>query len=161
MKKFGLRLTGRQKCFFLFFAFSLYPNFRWLLSKSHNGFWGFLVISTTSQIFLIYTFLTTKRRSFYYFYDICTDMHFFSLFFLNERKNKNSLLMMYLKCTIVHYANLNSSSKHKSFLSYGSLNMLFLFSRFLIYVYFNEAFVKKFMKQLSFFNINFQNSFKM
>ena len=32
--------------------------------KSYSGFWGFLVISTTSQIFLIYTFLTMKRQPF-------------------------------------------------------------------------------------------------
>ena len=32
--------------------------------------------------------------------------------------------------------------------------------QFLIYVYFNDAFVKNFMKKLSFFNANFQNSFQ-
>ena len=32
--------------------------------------------------------------------------------------------------------------------------------RFLIYVYFNEAFVKNLMKKLSFFNTKFQNSFQ-
>ena len=69
--------------------------------------------------------------------------------------------MIHLKCTFVHYSNLNSSSINKPFLNYGPLNMLFLFFfRFLIYVYFNEAFVKKVMKQLSFFNANFQNSFR-
>ena len=38
--------------------------------------------------------------------------------------------------------------------------MLFRFFRFLIYVYFNETFVKKLMKKLSFFNTIFQNSFE-
>ena len=33
VKKFGLQLTGRQERYFLFFSFSLYPNFKWLLSK--------------------------------------------------------------------------------------------------------------------------------
>ena len=94
------------------------------------------------------------------FFEICTDMHFVSLFFLNERNITTSLLMIHLKCTVVHYANLNSSSKNKAFLNYGSLNMLFRFFRFLIYVYFNETFVKKLMKQLSSFNTNFQNSFE-
>ena len=32
--------------------------------KSYNGFWVFLGSSNTSQIFLIYTFLTKKRRVF-------------------------------------------------------------------------------------------------
>ena len=39
------------------------------------------------------------------------------------------------------------------------LNMLFSFLRLFRYVYINEAFVKNFMKKLSFFNTNFQNSF--
>ena len=53
---------------------------------------------------------------------------------------------MHLKCTVVHDANLNSSSISTAFLKYGPLNMLFRFFRFLIYVYFNEALVKKFTK---------------
>ena len=78
-------------------------------------------------------------------FEICTEMHFVSLFFLKERNITTSLLMIHLKCAVVHYANLNSSSRNKSFLNYGPLNMLFRFFRFLIYVYFNEAFVKKFI----------------
>ena len=35
--------------------------------KSYYGFWGFLVISSTSEIFLIYTFLTVERRPFSFF----------------------------------------------------------------------------------------------
>ena len=64
-------------------------------------------------------------------FEICLEMHFLSLFFLNERNTKTSLLMMRSKCTVVNYANLNSSSIRKSFLNYGPLNMLFrLFSIF-------------------------------
>ena len=107
---------------------------------------GLLVISTTSQIYLIDTFLTMKPRSFYVFFEICRDMHFVSLFFLNERNITISLLMIHLKCTVVNYANLNSSSRNKPFLNYGTSNMLFCFFRFPIYAYFNEVFVKKFMK---------------
>ena len=70
----------------------------------------------------------------------------FCLFFLNERSITTSILMIHLKCTVVHYVNLNSSSKNKPFLNYGPLNILFCFFLFLIYVYFNKAFVKKFMK---------------
>ena len=50
--------------------------------------------------------------------------------------------MIHLKCTAVHY----------TFLNYGPLNMLLRFFRFLIYVYFNEPFVKNFMKIISFLN---------
>ena len=62
------------------------------------------------------------------FFEICTEMHFVSLFFLNERNITTSLLMIHLKCTVVHYSNLNSNSINKPFLNYGPLNMLFLFS---------------------------------
>ena len=68
--------------------------------------------------------------------------------------------MINLKCNVAHYANLTSSSIKKPFLNYGLLNMLFRLVFFLIYVYFNEAFVKKCMKQLSVFNANFSNSFQ-
>ena len=33
-------------------------------------------------------------------------MHFGSLFFLNERDMTTSLLMIHLKCIVVHYTNL-------------------------------------------------------
>ena len=36
------------------------------------------------------------------FFEICTEMHFVSLFFLNERNITTSLLMIHLKCTVVH-----------------------------------------------------------
>ena len=122
--------------------------------KSYNGFLGFLVISTMSQLFLIYAFVTMTQRHL----KIARICILFFYFCQNERNITTSLLMIHLKCTVVHYANihlkctvvhyanLNSSSKNKPFLNYGLLNMLFRFFRFLIYVYFSEAFVKKFMK---------------
>ena len=33
VKKFSLRLTGCRKCYFLVFAFFIFPNFKWLVSK--------------------------------------------------------------------------------------------------------------------------------
>ena len=77
-------------------------------------------------------------------------MHFVSLVFLDERIITASLLMIHLKCTMVHYANLNSSSINKPLLNYGPMNMLFRFFRFLIYVYFKEAFPKNFVKNYHF-----------
>ena len=128
--------------------------------KSYNGFSGFLVISTTSQKFFIYIFVTMKRRHFYLFFKFAQICILFRYFFQKERNIKTSLLMIHLKCTVVHYADSNSSSKNKPLLNYGSLNMLFRFFRFLIYVYSNETFVKQLKKYLSFFNTNFQNSFQ-
>ena len=75
-------------------------------------------------------------------FEICMEMHFVSLFFLKERNITTSLLMIHLKCAVVHYANLNSSSRNKSFLTYGPLNMLLCFFKihinnyhFLIQIY--------------------------
>ena len=70
MKKFNLHLTGRRKCYFFIFVF-IFPKFKWLLLKIlrknslfYNGFLKFLWSSTSSEIFLIYKFLTMKRRPF-------------------------------------------------------------------------------------------------
>ena len=69
MKLFGLRLTGRRKGYFLIFAFSFFFQIsNGNCQKSYNGFGGFLVISTTSEIFLICTFLTMKQRPFEFFF---------------------------------------------------------------------------------------------
>ena len=54
--------------------------------KSYDGFWGLLVISPATQIFLIYTFVTMKLLN---FFEICTDMHFVSLFFSKWKKHYN------------------------------------------------------------------------
>ena len=42
-------------------------------------------------------------------------MHFVSLFFLNERNITTPLLMIHLKPTSVHYANLKYLEKEESF----------------------------------------------
>ena len=41
---------------------------------------------------------------------ISTDMYFVSLFFLKERNITTSLVMIHLKCAVVHCANPNSNS---------------------------------------------------
>ena len=52
------------------------------------------------------------------FFEICTEMHSVSSFFLSESNIKTSLLMTHLKCTVVHYADLNLSSIYKPLLNY-------------------------------------------
>ena len=101
-----------------------------------------------------------ETTTFLKFFEICTEMNIVSLFFLNEGNIATSLLMIHLKCAVVHYTNLNSSSTNELFLNCGPLNMSFHFFRFLVYVYLNEVFVKTFMRKLSFFNASFQTSFK-
>ena len=142
MKKAGLRLTGRRKCYFYFLLFPFTQISKDCCQKSYNGFSGFLVIST-ANIFDLHI-LENETAALFFFFNL--HGYAFWLFFRNERKMTASLLMIHLKCTLVHYTNLNWSSENKLFLNYGSLNMLFCFFQFLIYVYFNEAFVKIFIK---------------
>ena len=49
------------------------------------------------------------------YFKISTEMFFVSSFFQNERNITKSILMIHLKCTVVHYANLNSSSINKTY----------------------------------------------
>ena len=67
-------------------------------------------------------------------------MHFVSLLFLNEGNIAISLLMIHLKCTVVYYANLNSSSLNKHYL--WAVEYAISFFRFLVYVCFNDALSK-------------------
>ena len=58
--------------------------------------------------------------------------------------------MIHLKCAGVHYANLNTSSINSPYLWAVEYDISFFFLSNSIYVYFNEAFIKNFMKKLSF-----------
>ena len=112
-----------------------------------------------TNIFDLHIFDNETRALLIFFWNLHRNAFCFFIF-LTDRNITNSLLTIHLKCTVVPYANLNSSFLKKPFLNCRPLNMLFRFFRFLIYVHFNEAFVKNFMKKLSFFNKNFQNSFQ-
>ena len=112
-----------------------------------------------TNVFDLHSF-DNETMAFLIFFEISSEMNFVSLLFLDEGNIQISLLMIHLKCTIAHYANLNSSSINKLFLHYRPLNILFRFFRFHFNVYSKEAFVKKFMKQLSFFNTIFKYSFQ-
>ena len=59
---------------------------------------------------------------------ISTEIQFVSLFFLNEQNIATSFLVIHLKCSVVHYANLNSSSKNKLYLRAVEYVILFFFS---------------------------------
>ena len=83
-------------------------------------------------------------------FEIFTEMHFVFLFFQNGRNNTTKLLMIHLKVTVLHYVELNSSSINKSFL--GAVDYVISFFSNSSLLYFNEAFVKNFMKKLPIFN---------
>ena len=96
------------------------------------------------------------------FFKICTDIILFLYFFQNERNVTTSLLMIHLKCTVVHYSNLNSSSINKPFLNYGPLNMLYFFSFFFdfLFTFILTRFLSKNYEITIILNANFQNSFQ-
>ena len=69
VKKVGLRLTAVKNAIFYFLHFPFTQISKDYCQKSYNGFWGLLVISTTSEIFLIYKFLKMKPRPLIFFFD--------------------------------------------------------------------------------------------
>ena len=54
--------------------------------------------------------------------------------------------MIHLKCTVVQDANLNSNRINKPY--FRTVDYAISFFSFLIYIYFNEALVKNFMREL-------------
>ena len=84
------------------------------------------------------------------FLKICTDMHLFLYFFRNERNITTSLLMINLKCTVVHYTNLNWSSKTKlpvaeyAILFFTIFYLFILMKLLSIYLWNNYSFQYKF-----------------
>ena len=102
-----------------------------------------------THVFDLHTF-GNETTAFLNFFEISTEMHFVSLFFLNERNITTSILMIHLKCTVVHCANLNSSFINKTYLGAVKYAISLGFFHFLIYVYFNQAFVRNFMKNYHF-----------
>ena len=72
---------------------------------------------------------------------------------------KTSFLIIHLKCTVVHYTDLNSRSINKPYVRTVENALSCFFFLFLLYVYFKKAFVKDFMEIIiAFFDTNFQNS---
>ena len=110
-------------------------------------FEGFYEVLPRHKYFYLHIF-GNETTALLIFFEISMEMHFVSLFFLNEKNITTSLLMVHLKCTVVHYAILNPSSMSTPFLNYGPLNMLFYFFDF--FVYFNEDFIKNFTKHYHF-----------
>ena len=140
MKNFGLRLKGCRNCYFWSLPFLFFHISNDYCQKCYGktiffyeGFSRVLMKFYTSRKFWIYILLTIKRWPFWNL-EISTEIHFVSLFFLNERNIATSLLIIHLKCTAVHYANLNSNSINKPYLrsveyaiSFFSISYLCLF----------------------------------
>ena len=61
------------------------------------------------------TYFDNETAAILKFSEICKEMYFDSLLFLNEANITTSFLIIYLKCTVVRYASLNSSPVNKPF----------------------------------------------
>ena len=122
-----------------------------------------------TNIFDLHTF-DNETTALLKFFEICTEIHFVFLFFLNEKNISTSLLIIHLKCdvmycyvlfpfTIYNYANLNSSSLSKPYLRAVEYAILLLFD--ILYIFILMKLLSKILlKKLSLFNTNFQNSFR-
>ena len=132
---------------FYLFHFSIFQMtfVKNLLEKSAflDGFRRFSWSSTSSLISFIHKFLTTKARPFWNLHEDAFCL--FNLFLMKE------ILQPHFWCYI--YFKLHKLAAFK-LRAVEYVISLFL----LIHVYFNEAFVKNFMK--TFFNTNLQNSFQ-
>ena len=118
-EKFWFIISSRLSkiIFFNFFFFFTFPNFNWLLPKIlrknhlfYNGFRRFFDNKTTALLT---------------FFEISAEMHYASLSFLNERNITTLLLMKHLKCTVLHYADLNLSYINKPYLQAVEYAILF------------------------------------
>ena len=122
-----------------------------------------------TDIFDLHTF-DNETTALLKFFEICTEIHFVFLFFLNEKNISTSLLIIHLKCdvmycyvlfpfTMYNYANLNSSSLSKPYLRAVEYAILLLFD--ILYIFILMKLLSKILlKKLSLFNTNFQNSFR-
>ena len=154
--KVWFTINGPSKMLFFNFCLFIFSKFQMTIVKN---------LKCISRVLSNFYFVTNifdlhifekETVTLLIFFEICTDMHFVSLFFLNERNITTSLLMIHLKCTVVHYANLNSSSINKPFLNYGLLNILFrLFFLYFLFVFVLMKLLSKMSEITIIFNANF------
>ena len=96
-EKVWFTVNGLSKILIFNFSFFIFPKLYDYCQKCYrkfflfyNGFRGFWWSSTMSQTFLIYILLTMKRQ----WNEISIEMHFVSLFFLNEKSITTSLFWL-------------------------------------------------------------------
>ena len=107
---------------------------------------------------MIWNFLTMKQRPFKFFLKFARKSIFLYKF-CQMREILNPQFFWYFQNVLLWVIE-NESFTNRLFSNYGLLNMLLHFFWYLIYSVFQEAFVKKSMKKLSFFNSNFKNPFQ-
>ena len=116
LKKLGLRLTVRRKCQLLILSFSIFPNFKQLLSKFHfvTDFDVSYEVLHVTSIFELHI-LDNETIDLLNVFEIGREMHFFFLIILNKKNIRALLLMIHLKCAVACYCNRNPSPIIKPF----------------------------------------------
>ena len=123
MKKFGLRLMVCWKCYFLIFAFFIFPNFKWLLPKilwKNHSFLKWILRVLIKYYYVRNTFDLQNFNNWNFH-----EKAFVSLFYPKWKKHYNLTFNVHLKCTVLHYANVNSSSIDKPYLQAVEYTILF------------------------------------
>ena len=113
--------------------FFIFPNFKWLLSKilwKNNPFssWISRVLMKFYHVKNVFDLHTFDNET------TTMEIHFVSLAFLNDKNIiTTSLLFIHLKCTIMHYVDLNSSSINKPLLRAVEydISMIFFWTSYL------------------------------
>ena len=121
-EKVWFTINGMPKMLFHFIAFFIFPNFKWPLLKLMEKPSFFIIDFEGSNEALL---RQKYFRSTYFwqwidgpikiFWNFHGDAFCFFIF-LNDGNIPISLLMIHLKCTVVHYTNLNSSFVNKPYL---------------------------------------------
>ena len=96
-------------------------------------FEGFFEVLYVTNIFDLHTY-DKETTALFKKIEISTEMHFVSLFFLNEKSITTLLLMVHLKCAVVHYANLNSSSIDKPYFRVVEYAICFFFDVLFMFI---------------------------
>ena len=94
-----------------------------------NALRGFLWSSNSVTNIFDLNIFDNETTALLKLFEICAEMHLFLYFFYIKEifQPQTSLLMIHLKCTAVHYVNLNSSSINKPYLRTVEFAILFLF----------------------------------
>ena len=112
-KSLVFTLYGLSKMLFLNFCLFHFSKFQMTIIKNLMEKPSFFIMDFEGSYEVlkylwssVHTF-NNETTALLKFFGIFTEMHFVSLFFLNERNIMTSILMIHLKCTVVHYANTN------------------------------------------------------
>ena len=133
-------IKGQLRMLFFSFCYFHFPKFQMTIVKNLKEKPSFSIMDFEGshevllrQRYLWFTY--NETTALLTFSENSMEIHFVSLFFVNERNITTSLLMISLKLTVVHYANVSSSSINKSYLRAVEYGISFLFVFFISFLF--------------------------